>query len=80
MFIESIERLLDKHPSKEAAALSLFGKATMVTTIAVKGIVWWWCSSEKSSGVQALVQDAKNDCFLNILSLVFPVSTKRAGS
>ncbi|KAL7410983.1 hypothetical protein BDY24DRAFT_398258 [Mrakia frigida] len=72
VFIESVERLMDKNRSKDTAALSLFGKATMVMTIVVKGLVWWWCSSERSSGVQALVQDAKNDCYLNILSLIFP--------
>jgi len=53
VFIEAVQRLMDKNPSKEAAALSLFGKATMVMTIVVKGLVWWWCSNERSSGVQA---------------------------
>lgn len=34
---------------------------------------WFWCAHIRSSGVQALAQDAENDVYFNIMSLAFPV-------
>ncbi len=45
----------------EVAELSKVGIATMVATIVIKSIVWFWCSKMTSTSVKALAQDAEND-------------------
>jgi len=71
VFVESVRKLV-KNESGDAGTLSLFGKATMIATIAVKLVIWMWCSKFRSSGILALAQDAKNDVFFNVFSLLLP--------
>ncbi|KAL7410980.1 cation efflux family-domain-containing protein [Mrakia frigida] len=73
VFIESIQRLAKHDDNSEAAELSLFGKGTMLATILIKGVIWWWCGSgDPGPGVGALAQDARNDVWFNTMSLLFP--------
>lgn len=76
VFIEALQRTVKviKSGHGEPADLSNIGIATMLATIAVKSVLWFWCSRIPSSGVQALAQDAENDVWLNVISLSFPVS------
>ncbi|KAJ7242856.1 hypothetical protein B0H12DRAFT_840404 [Mycena haematopus] len=71
VLVESLKKLFGQE-SGEIGTVSTLGKATMVATIAVKGVIWVWCSRFQSSGIQALAQDAKNDVFFNIFSLIIP--------
>ncbi|KAJ7223170.1 cation efflux family-domain-containing protein [Mycena pura] len=71
VFIESLKKLFGEETG-EVATVSLFGKATMVATIVIKSIIWIWCARFQSSGIQALAQDAKNDVFFNVFSLIIP--------
>ncbi|KAJ7808857.1 cation efflux family-domain-containing protein [Mycena olivaceomarginata] len=70
VLVESLKKLFGEE--SDVGTVSLFGKATMGATIAIKGIIWVWCSRFRSSGIQALAQDAKNDVFFNIFSLIIP--------
>ncbi|KAJ7366557.1 cation efflux family-domain-containing protein [Mycena albidolilacea] len=70
VLVESLKKLFGEET--DVGTVSLFGKATMGATIAIKGIIWVWCSRFRSSGIQALAQDAKNDVFFNIFSLIIP--------
>ncbi|KAG7563059.1 hypothetical protein FFLO_01491 [Filobasidium floriforme] len=73
VFIESFQRVLAARKGDvEVAELSWFGIGTMVATIVIKGIIWFWCSSMPSTAIRALAQDAENDVFFNIMSLGFP--------
>lgn len=71
VFIESFQRVF-RHERPETVELSTIGLSTMLATIATKSVLWWWCSTIPSSGVQALAQDAENDVWLNVMSLSFP--------
>ncbi|KAJ6511974.1 hypothetical protein C8R47DRAFT_674989 [Mycena vitilis] len=71
VLVESLKKLFGEETG-EIGTLSLFGKATMVATIVIKSVIWVWCSRFQSSGIQALAQDAKNDVFFNVFSLIIP--------
>jgi hypothetical protein len=71
IFIESVQRAFFRQDT-EVVELSPIGMATMLATIGVKSVLWFWCSRIPSSGVQALAQDAENDVWLNVMSLSFP--------
>lgn len=75
VFIEALQRTIKVYRTGhgEPADLSNIGIATMLATIGVKSVLWFWCSRIPSSGVQALAQDAENDVWLNVVSLSFPV-------
>jgi len=71
VLVESLKKLFGEETG-EIGTVSLFGKATMVATIVVKSVIWVWCARFQSSGIQALAQDAKNDVFFNVFSLIIP--------
>ncbi|KAJ7043844.1 cation efflux family-domain-containing protein [Mycena alexandri] len=71
VLVESLKKLFGED-SGEIGTVSLFGKATMVATIVIKSVIWVWCARFQSSGIQALAQDAKNDVFFNVFSLIIP--------
>ncbi|KAJ6620734.1 hypothetical protein B0H10DRAFT_1791208 [Mycena sp. CBHHK59/15] len=71
VLVESLKKLFGEE-TDEIGTLSLFGKATMVATIVIKSVIWVWCAKFQSSGIQALAQDAKNDVFFNVFSLIIP--------
>ncbi|KAJ7725363.1 hypothetical protein B0H16DRAFT_1736210 [Mycena metata] len=71
VLVESLKKLFGED-SGEIGTVSLFGKATMVATILIKSVIWIWCARFQSSGIQALAQDAKNDVFFNVFSLIIP--------
>ncbi|CAK5284373.1 unnamed protein product [Mycena citricolor] len=71
VLVESLRKLFGEQTG-EVGTLSLFGKITMGVTIAVKLVIWAWCARFRSSGIQALAQDAKNDVFFNVFSLIIP--------
>nr|GAT48614.1 cation diffusion facilitator [Mycena chlorophos] len=52
--------------------VTLFGKITMLVTILTKAVIWVWCAKFQSTAIQALAQDAKNDVFFNVFSLLLP--------
>ncbi|BCS22521.1 cation diffusion facilitator family transporter [Aspergillus puulaauensis] len=45
----------------------------MGSTVAVKGLCWFWCRLINNSSVQALAQDAMTDVVFNFFSIVFPL-------
>lgn len=59
VFIESVQRLLNKN--LEPAAIPLSGILVMSGTIVIKVFVWFWCRRVKNSSIAALAQDAEND-------------------
>ncbi|KAK7021204.1 cation diffusion facilitator [Favolaschia claudopus] len=59
VLVESVKKLFDQE-SGEIGTVSLFA------------VIWIWCARFKSSGIQALAQDAKNDVFFNVFSLIIP--------
>ncbi|KAF2430394.1 hypothetical protein EJ08DRAFT_670522 [Tothia fuscella] len=69
---ESVEKLLPSgdHSTAELGKYAIFA---MVSTIVVKGIIWFGCIKIKTTQVQALAQDCKTDVFFNTLTLLFPV-------
>ncbi|WWD18783.1 hypothetical protein CI109_103238 [Kwoniella shandongensis] len=71
VFIESFQRAIGPSDGQQVD-VSLIGVIVMLVTIAVKAVLWVWCSRIPSSGVQALAQDAENDVFFNAMSLAFP--------
>ncbi|KAF7300271.1 Cation diffusion facilitator [Mycena kentingensis (nom. inval.)] len=71
VLVESLRKLFSSGDGP-IGKLSFFGKVTMILTIVVKGVIWFWCAKFQSSAVQALAQDAKNDVFFNIFSLLIP--------
>ncbi|KAK8858889.1 hypothetical protein IAR55_003120 [Kwoniella newhampshirensis] len=71
VFIESFQRAIGPSEDRQVD-VSLLGVVVMLATIAVKAVLWVWCSRIPSSGVQALAQDAENDVFFNTMSLAFP--------
>ncbi|KAJ7259569.1 cation efflux family-domain-containing protein [Mycena haematopus] len=71
VLVEALKKLFGGD-NGEIGTVSLFGKATMIATIVVKGVIWVWCSKIQSSGIQALAQDAKVDVLFNIFSLIVP--------
>ncbi|KAJ7134326.1 hypothetical protein C8R44DRAFT_770196 [Mycena epipterygia] len=71
VLVESVKKLFGEETG-EIGTLSLFGKATMVATIVIKSVIWVWCGRFKSTAIQALAQDAKNDVFFNVFSLIIP--------
>ncbi|KAJ7163257.1 hypothetical protein C8R46DRAFT_336468 [Mycena filopes] len=71
VLVESLKKLFGEETG-EIGTVSLFGKATMVATILIKSVIWVWCARFQSSGIQALAQDAKNDVFFNVFSLIIP--------
>ncbi|ORX37076.1 hypothetical protein BD324DRAFT_579516 [Kockovaella imperatae] len=78
VFIEAFQRARDTSDNAPVE-LSTIGLVTMIVTIAVKLVLWIWCSRIPSSGVQALAQDAENDVWLNSMSLAFPWIGHRIG-
>lgn len=83
VLLESLGRLrgvIWKHgPEEEVPDLPLIGVVFMLLTIGVKSVMWFLYRKAKSSGVQALAQDAKNDVVFNIASLIFPVLGDKLG-
>ncbi|KAJ7465291.1 cation efflux family-domain-containing protein [Mycena latifolia] len=71
VLVESVKKLFGEDTG-EIGTVSLFGKAIMVATIVIKSVIWVWCARFQSSGIQALAQDAKNDVFFNVFSLIIP--------
>lgn len=71
VLVESVKKLFGEETG-EIGTVSLFGKATMVATILVKTVIWIWCAKFQSTSIQALAQDAKNDVFFNVFSLIIP--------
>ncbi|PHH60865.1 hypothetical protein CDD81_1070 [Ophiocordyceps australis] len=69
---ESVERLM--RGSGEAEALGAAAVASLVATIALKGVIGLICRRVKTTQVQALVQDCKTDVIFNSLSLLFPLA------
>ncbi|KAF2490293.1 hypothetical protein BU16DRAFT_494223 [Lophium mytilinum] len=69
---ESFEQLLPSGKHK-VTRLPPVAIGAMVSTIVVKGIIWFGCIRVKTTQVQALAQDCKTDVFFNTLSLLFPV-------
>ncbi|KAF2811240.1 uncharacterized protein BDZ99DRAFT_508508 [Mytilinidion resinicola] len=69
---ESFEQLLPsgKHKVTQLPPVAI---SAMVSTIVVKGIIWFGCIQIKTTQVQALAQDCKTDVFFNTLCLLFPV-------
>ncbi|OCL06127.1 hypothetical protein AOQ84DRAFT_432751 [Glonium stellatum] len=69
---EAVEKLLPsgKHEVTELPPIAV---GAMLSTIIVKGIIWFGCIRVKTTSVQALAQDCKTDVFFNTLSLLFPV-------
>jgi len=68
---ESVEKLLPSgdHMVAQLPNVAIFA---MVSTIVVKGIIWFGCIRIKTTQVQALAQDCKTDVFFNTFSLLFP--------
>ena len=78
VFIEAFNRARGA-AGEPPVDLSVIGLSTMLATIGLKFILWIWCSRMPSSGVQALAQDAENDVYLNLMSLLFPWIGERVG-
>ncbi|GAA6064571.1 hypothetical protein JCM10212_006196 [Sporobolomyces blumeae] len=70
VFIESVQRLLDKDLVE--APLSNLALGVMLATIVIKGLVWLACRAIKTTAVEALQQDAETDCIFNVFSILFP--------
>jgi len=77
VFIESLQRLMS--PELAVVEIPLQGIIVMVLTIIIKGVVWIVYRSNRSASVQALAQDAENDCVFNFFSLVFPFVGQKIG-
>lgn len=67
---ESVEKLMPMEGVAEA--LPMIAVGALVSTIVVKGIIWFGCIPIKTTQVQALAQDCKTDVIFNTLSLLFP--------
>ncbi|GAA5977660.1 hypothetical protein JCM5350_002309 [Sporobolomyces pararoseus] len=70
VFIESIQRILDKN--LEEQPLGAIALGVMGATIVIKGLVWVACRAIKTTAVEALQQDAETDCIFNVFSILFP--------
>jgi divalent metal cation (Fe/Co/Zn/Cd) transporter len=53
--------------------LSLPSILIMLSTVLIKGFLWFWCRLVKNSSVQALAQDAMTDVVFNTFSIIFPL-------
>lgn len=73
---ESVQKLM---PEGDHKTVDLGGLAmgAMISTIVVKGIIWFGCIRIKTTQVQALAQDCQTDVYFNTLSLVFPLIGKQ---
>ncbi|RLV91022.1 Metal tolerance protein 3 [Spathaspora sp. JA1] len=70
---ESFKRLFLSVPeSRIPAVIGIDAITIMSVTIVAKIGCWVWCSSSKSSSVQALAQDAMTDIVFNTVSLLMP--------
>lgn len=70
---ESFKRLfLSDAVDRNAVKIGWDAVLIMTITIISKICCWVWCSSSKSSSVQALAQDAMTDIIFNIVSLLMP--------
>jgi len=74
---ESVEKLMPLEGTPES--LSTLAIAALVSTVAVKGVIWFGCIPIKTTQVQALAQDCKTDVIFNTLSLLFPLIGDKAG-
>ncbi|KAI5367654.1 putative cation efflux protein [Septoria linicola] len=68
---ESVEKLMPLEG--EAESLGNYAIAALVSTVVVKGIIWFGCMPIKTTQVQALAKDCKTDVNFNTLSLLFPL-------
>jgi cation diffusion facilitator family transporter len=67
---ESVQKII---PLKgEAEELPPIAVGALLSTILLKGIIWFGCIPIKTTQVQALAQDCKTDVIFNTLSLLFP--------
>jgi divalent metal cation (Fe/Co/Zn/Cd) transporter len=75
---ESVKKLLPsgEHNVAELPPAAIFA---MVSTIVVKGTIWFGCARVKTTQVQALAQDCKTDVYFNTLSLLFPLIGHQVG-
>ncbi|KAF2213119.1 hypothetical protein CERZMDRAFT_96787 [Cercospora zeae-maydis SCOH1-5] len=68
---ESVQKLMPLEG--EAEPLGNYAIAALVSTIVLKGIIWFGCMPIKTTQVQALAKDCKTDVNFNTLSLLFPL-------
>lgn len=73
--LEAFKKLF-LNPTKNKVAVEIGWDAVliMLTTILAKVGCWIWCSTSKSSSVQALAQDAMTDIVFNSISLIMPAT------
>ncbi|KAK6456426.1 cation efflux family-domain-containing protein [Scheffersomyces xylosifermentans] len=72
---ESFKRLFMSLPEdRHVVKIGFDAIAIMALTILSKFGCWVWCSSSKSSSVQALAQDAMTDIIFNTVSLLMPAA------
>jgi divalent metal cation (Fe/Co/Zn/Cd) transporter len=76
---ESIEKLLPGGERK-VAELPPLAASSMLATIIIKGIIYFFCIRVKTTQVQALAQDCKTDVYFNTLSLLFPFIGNKTGT
>lgn len=70
---EAFKRLfMSNIEERQAVKIGLDAVSIMLITIFAKIGCWLWCSSSKSSSVQALAQDAMTDIVFNSVSLLMP--------
>ncbi|RCK59375.1 Metal tolerance protein 3 [Candida viswanathii] len=70
---EAFKRLFFPAPGQKIpVAIGFDAIGIMTITIVAKLGCWVWCSSSKSSSVQALAQDAMTDVIFNTVSLLMP--------
>ncbi|KAH6648306.1 cation efflux family protein [Truncatella angustata] len=69
--LQSIQRLMS--PDREIVELGIPAIGIMASTIAIKGLCWFWCRLVKNSSVQALASDAMTDVIFNTGSILFPI-------
>jgi hypothetical protein len=69
---ESVEKLLPsgKHTTAELPHLAVFA---MVSTILIKGIIWFGCIRIKTTQVQALAQGNDHHSHVSSLNLTFQI-------
>lgn len=73
---ESVEELMPLKGKAEELPKAAVG--ALLSTIIVKGIIWFGCMPIKTTQVQALAQDCKTDVIFNTLSLLFPIIGAKA--
>ncbi|KAJ7058201.1 hypothetical protein C8F01DRAFT_990979 [Mycena amicta] len=70
VLVESVRQLFGDEPLGTVSSLDTV--RTMLATIVIKTVIWFWCAKFQSTSIQALAQDAKNDVFFNVFSLIIP--------